>query len=830
MADSNGVVQFTATDLVSETVTYTATDLTDGNLAVPGSAPVTFSGTASNTCAIPNPPAAPGFIVTPYATGFVAQNVTAGDFPFGCMGVSGIAFDASGNLYANDAPLGNIYKIPVGGGVATAPLNSSPLGVTLTGLAFDKNANLFASFGVTSGGPTTGAVVQLDPSNGSIMRTISPGLTCPTVISIDPLSGDLFTDDTCFGNGADNPSIWRVSNPSGASPSTSVYATTPNTPNSTIAFAPGGTLYIWNDAQVAKVSGTNVSGPPAITILPGLNAGFTGMIAGGQGIGGDGTFLIENPFNASSGIPVGINLVDLTTNPPSQANSFTTASGANTLTVGPDGCIYAAEGTTVFRISDQAGGCSYASTLGAPTLVLSPNTVSPNPAQGSIQSFTSTLHYATVPDGTSEALAISGVNTGVHQATTTGGVATFNYSGIFSGVDTLTASTLVSGNTVGSNSAVVTWNAGPHTTFLGINQSPTGGAPGQSVTLTASLTDQSVSPPVAISGQTVNFNLGGSSCEGPTNAKGIATCQTNAPGPGTSTLSASFAGNSSFLASRASQAFNVIMAPTPTVIPTPTVTPTPSPTATVTSTVTPTPTPTEIGPTATPTITPTATPRPGGTVTLIDQASGGGRPGATVALGSFSYAASDNLQQTVRSASVSVSRPSIFSSMTLTATINSNGDTVGTATMTSPIDSPASFTFSSPIMLSAGQSLTFELSGVISGGTSSSLDLRGEFRLAGISVNIADSGSGDDGTLMLALGLLGLAIWPIRWRQRLRASLLLGAVLMLAASLVGCGGSSGGAQAPNTSTQEVVSMNVTEGGAPVTIGGLPIDLGKIHKE
>ena len=49
-------IQFTATDHVNETVTYTAIDVTDGNLPVPGSAQVTFSnGQATRSCVAPPP-------------------------------------------------------------------------------------------------------------------------------------------------------------------------------------------------------------------------------------------------------------------------------------------------------------------------------------------------------------------------------------------------------------------------------------------------------------------------------------------------------------------------------------------------------------------------------------------------------------------------------------------------------------------------------------------------------------------------------------------------------------------------------------------------------
>jgi hypothetical protein len=247
MTDSNGNIQFTATDLVSESVTYTAVDVTDNNLPIPGSTAVNFTGDPSAGCVVGTPPAAPGFIVTPYATSFVAEDLGIfSNITIGCAGVSGIAFDSSGNLYANDQVNGNIYKFPSGGGVAGpgTQLNSTSLGEDLTGLVVDSSGHLFAGRGATGGNFNTGVVLQINPSNGEVIQTVASGLTCVSTLSIDPLSQDLFTDDTCAGSGSDNASIWRISDPSG-SPSTSVYATLPGTPNATLAFAPGGTIYAW---------------------------------------------------------------------------------------------------------------------------------------------------------------------------------------------------------------------------------------------------------------------------------------------------------------------------------------------------------------------------------------------------------------------------------------------------------------------------------------------------------------------------------------------------------------------------------------------------------
>src|SRR6202035_2342317 len=54
LTDASGQIQFTVTDNVAETVTYTAVDVTDGNLPVPGSASVTYTGAGSSCVASPS--------------------------------------------------------------------------------------------------------------------------------------------------------------------------------------------------------------------------------------------------------------------------------------------------------------------------------------------------------------------------------------------------------------------------------------------------------------------------------------------------------------------------------------------------------------------------------------------------------------------------------------------------------------------------------------------------------------------------------------------------------------------------------------------------------
>jgi kumamolisin len=574
VTDSSGIVEFTATDQNDETVTYSAVDVTDGNLQFPQTERVTFSNSVASGCATATPPAAPGFLVTPYATGFFAQSYSFGDVNFTCAGAYGMAFDSSGNLYVGDGPTGNIYKFPPGGGVAgnSTLLTTIALGQSLAGLVFDSSGNLYGSLDTTVGGFTTGMVLQIDPSTGAQIRTVASNLTCPTALSIDPLSGDLFADDSCFNSGANDSALWRISNPASDSAVVSVYASLPSSPNANIAFAPSGTIYVWGPGTVAQVSGTNGPTPPTVANVPNVAVSQLGLLALGTQNNGDAQTLIAN-FPANGTTPALLGTYDLTTTPASPSTTLVNNAGFGNLIFGPDGCIYAAENNAVYKITDTSGGCSYTASTPAPALVLSPTSIVPNPAQGTSQTMTASFHYVTVPTGTPVTFQVVGANPRIGNTTTNAsGLATLSYTAVHQGVDTITAISTVAATAITSNQAVITWGPGTDVTFLSLNPSPTTGSPNQSVNLAASLTDVSSNPQVPLEGQSINFSLGGSSCGGTTNAGGIATCSTSAGSAGTKTLSASFAGTSQYVGSSSSTGFHVIA---PAAGPTPTATPTP---------------------------------------------------------------------------------------------------------------------------------------------------------------------------------------------------------------------------------------------------------------
>src|SRR5690242_1761710 len=109
--------------------------------------------------------AAPGYAVTDFATALPNN---------GFIGPIGLAFDPSGNLLVADPINGFLYKFGPAGGTASAAtqLNVTPLDFAPTGLAFGKDGSLFLNRGF-------GDLVQLDPSTGTIIRTVVPAGNVP---------------------------------------------------------------------------------------------------------------------------------------------------------------------------------------------------------------------------------------------------------------------------------------------------------------------------------------------------------------------------------------------------------------------------------------------------------------------------------------------------------------------------------------------------------------------------------------------------------------------------------------------------------------------------
>lgn len=556
VTDANGQIAFVATNLVNEVVTYTAVDVTDGDLPVPGSAVVTFAngtGLACGNGTMP-PVGQNGFVVSTYATGFLAQNFNYGNVNWGgCPGASHPAFRHD-SVYIADFPDGALYRFGLGGGsVSTANLLAT-VGPTLGTPVFGKDGRLYATRGSTGGNFTTGAVVELDPATGAVLRTVASNQTCPAALVVDPISGDLFFDHSCFGAGSDDPAITRVANPASATPTVSTYTTLPRTPNGAMAFAPNGTLYVLvgyldPTPAVMRVTGTNTP-TPVITTVPGVTSVY-GLNIAEATLEGEARSLLVQPDND-------LTLVDVTTDPPtSTLISNETPVGV----VGPDGCLYAGYSSAVYKITNASGGCDFVPSTATPSLSLSPSVVSPDPSQATSTTLTATFRNVDVPADTPVFFDVAGANPRVQMVrTNAAGEAALTYLGAASGADTVVATATVAGTAYTSNTARLTWTPGKHSTFLTLNPSPRASVPGQTATVVASVSDVSQPTPTAVAGVAVRFALGGAECTGTTDANGLASCALPSPAPGMATLTAAFDGTDGLLPSSDAVGFTVVVA------------------------------------------------------------------------------------------------------------------------------------------------------------------------------------------------------------------------------------------------------------------------------
>lgn len=558
VTDAAGTIVFTATNTHAETVTYTAVDATDGDLDVPGSAVVDFTGQPTSTCATVVPAAAPGYAITPWSTGYPASAFFYSGISFGCAGALNPVFDAQGGAYVPSFPDGKLFHLPSSGGAASSGFLLATHGPTLAQPAFGKDGRLYVARTATGGGGSSGAIYEIDPDDGAILRTVVSGLTCPQEIAVDPLSGDLFFADTCFGGGLDDARVFRVSDPAGT-PSVSPYATMPSSPTGVLVFAPDGTLYVQSNyldatPKVQRVTGTDKPQPATVTEVPGLNSIFWLTIAETLPTGAVKSMVVLGTS--------GLRLADLTTDPPTYTDLTVgqTASG----TIGPDGCLYFTAAEAIYRLTKSDGSCGFGGAAALPRLALTPAIVTPDPTQGEVLAFDATFANLDVPAGTPVSLIVDGANPGMRVTSTdAAGIATFAYQGIVAGADRVKAIATVGGTHYESNVVRVTWGPGKHVSFLTVARSPGGGTPGAATTLRATLVDTSVDPFAPIAGATIHFSLGALVCDGVTDSQGTASCDVVPAVPGASTLTASFAGDASFTPASATQGFQVLAAPNP---------------------------------------------------------------------------------------------------------------------------------------------------------------------------------------------------------------------------------------------------------------------------
>jgi hypothetical protein len=318
-----------------------------------------------------------GFAISDFATGFPAANDGNGRL----IGPTGLAFDPSGNLFVIDFATGTLYKFGPAGGVASAALLPNVIPGAAAGLAFDKQGHLYVA-------RQAGDVVEVDPASGAILRTVATGIPCASGIATDPMSGDLFVS-----SGGCSPNIWRLANFASGPATVSTYAA-PGTIWE-LVFVGDGTLFAQLNDSVVKYAGSGASTPAAMALVvtvPPLG-GFA--LASNPSAPGQPPYLLANRLDGV------VTNADLTASPPATRDVITGGTRGSSATVGPDGCMYTAESTTVARVTNADGSCALAPT--APWDTTAPHTTislsgTPSAAGWYNQSVNVTL-AASDPDG-----------------------------------------------------------------------------------------------------------------------------------------------------------------------------------------------------------------------------------------------------------------------------------------------------------------------------------------------------------------------------------------------------------------------------------------------
>jgi len=417
-----------------------------------------------------------------------------------CEGGSNPSFTSAGTVLEADGDTGAIYQLGLNGGAVSNANLLTTLSPGLGGFIYGKDGSVYAAEGGEGG-----SIIQINPATGAVLRTVAGGLTCPGGLAIDPLSGDLFFDDQCTGGGTDDATVYRIIDPANTNPSqpTSVvsYATLTTTPNGQMAFAPNGTLYAVSgyynsvNAQVEAVSGHQRDGRDCH--------------------GGRGNHLRLR-------VAIGVTNAD---------------GSAQSLIVEPAGTL------SECRLRTQAPRWSRHRFAGRwchgsrwmfvlESLRYRLSTLERQWHMHFCADKSCTSHQADAghchaescsgqqPDIDSDAAEcepgirravyfyVTGANAQTRMVdTNASGVATLSYTATQTGNDFVTAQATGNSTALASNTVKVTWTAGQHVTFLGLNASPQGGTVNVPVNVVASLADESATPAAAVAGQSVTFSL-----------------------------------------------------------------------------------------------------------------------------------------------------------------------------------------------------------------------------------------------------------------------------------------------------------------------------------
>lgn len=261
------------------------------------------------------------------------------DFPScygGSFGPVGMVSDST-SFYVDDSCNQTTYRFPSSGGSAAAPAASAVNGFDM-GLAIQQG-NYYGT--IQSGG-----VYRFNPvtlARGALIASL-PGARG---LVADPLSGDLFVSMCNHGETA----VYAVKNPDGSSPVVTPFATVP---------APecmDGLAIASDGSRVFAVdTGDGTGNDHVLAWDRNGNQVLSIPVSGGaDGIAIARGNVISNGIDVSNNIFVNTNSGNILRIDTSHGNAISvvaeSGSRGDFVTVGPDGCLYATQSTTVERIS-----------------------------------------------------------------------------------------------------------------------------------------------------------------------------------------------------------------------------------------------------------------------------------------------------------------------------------------------------------------------------------------------------------------------------------------------------------------------------------------------
>jgi hypothetical protein len=273
---------------------------------------------------------ASGVSVVSYATGFRFSNG---------VGPTGLVFDQTNRLFAVDYSDARLYGFSAPGAASPATrVGSGTVGAHPAGLAIDPTGRMYLAR------KDAGDVLEIDRNTGVGVRTVANGLTCPTGLALDPVTGDLFVTEACHGS-----PVIRIAAPASATPTAGFFGGHVFAEADGITVGADGTIYVVDTGTIVRMAGANDPAAGQTSVL--AQVPKADGIALGQGTSAAPPYLL---VNRNDGV---ITRVDLTSGAPHSIDVLTGGTRGDFVTLDASGCVYATQTTEILKITNSDGTC-----------------------------------------------------------------------------------------------------------------------------------------------------------------------------------------------------------------------------------------------------------------------------------------------------------------------------------------------------------------------------------------------------------------------------------------------------------------------------------------